>query len=184
MGRQMSRVNTSRAVRFAVALLAAVWTMTGVVWLAGATERDASEVSRITREVSEGIESPYCPGQSLAMCPSSNAAETRRDVQDMAREGMDAPEIKEELVDRYGEGYEFHEPPQSDQVTLLVGIVLGLALAVGAVGFMARQRMDDFEDDDDGDGPGGRGGGTDEDSPGGGHSDEAYLEQLRAEVGN
>lgn len=160
-----------RALRWAAATLAAVVMLTAVA--ATAAERDSAEISRITGEVSEAIESPYCPGQSLAMCPSANAAQTRQDIQQMAREGMDADEIKDVLLERYGAGYELIEPPMSDQMTLLGGIIGGLAIAIGAVGLLVRRQRDDEED---GDNPPPS---DDVDDDLG--DDELYLEELRAE---
>lgn len=141
------------------------------VVLAADTERSADEVSRITREVSQGLYSPYCPGQTLAMCPSSNASETRQEIQRMAGQGMNADEIKRELLDRYGDDYEMVEPPERDQRALLGGIVGGLVVATLAVGFLARRRLTS-SDDDDGDGE------YDEIE---GDEDEMLLEELRAE---
>ena len=161
-------------------LSVAAWLVAGVAVVAGATERSSDEVSRITREVTEAIESPYCPGQSLAMCPSASAAEVRRDIQEMAYDGMEADEIKEELIVRYGDGYELIEPPMTDQMTLLGGIVGGLALAVVVVGFLARRRLSDEEDNPDGEDPPGGDAGGDNEAVG----DDIYLEELRAEVEN
>jgi len=157
-----------------VGVFAFVGTLMGLAIVAGATERSAAEVSRITSHVSESIESPYCPGQTLAMCPSGNAAHTRQDIQQMAEQGMDTDEIKEELVERYGDGYELIEPPISEQMTLLGGIIGGLVVAVGVVGFLARRRLDDDGNPVPTDG-------SDDDDTGPGE-DDPYLEELRAEV--
>lgn len=141
------------------------------VVLAADGERSADEVSRITRQVSQEIYSPYCPGQTLAMCPSSNASKTRQEVQELAREGMDAEEIKRELLDRYGDEYEMVEPSDRDQRVLLGGIVGGLVVATLTVGILARRRMTSSEDDD-------HDGEYDEID---GEDDELLLEELRAE---
>lgn len=128
------------------------------------------EVSRITRQVSQEIYSPYCPGQTLQMCPSSNAAETRREIQQMARQGMDADQIKRQLLDRYGDEYEMVEPSSTDEMALLGGIVGGLLIAVAAVGFFVGRLRDgdgDFDEPEFGDG----------DDPEG----DEYLDELRAE---
>lgn len=166
----------NRGFRWLVAAAVAGWMFAGLAGVAGAAERGADEVSRITNEVTESIESPYCPGQTLAMCPSEAAAETRREIQDMARQGQDADEIKQELLDRYGSQYELHDPTTGDQMTLLGGIIGGLIVAIGAVSLLARRRLDD-ESDDDGSGDGSGGGSGPEPEV----DDEVYLEELRAE---
>ena len=175
MGRPMNCSGQHhRSLRSTIAVLAFVGTLIGLAAVAGATEPSAAEVSRITSDVSESIESPYCPGQTLAMCPSANAAYTRQDIQEMAEQGMDADEIKAELVERYGEGYELIEPPISEQMTLLGGIIGGLVVAVGVVGFLARRKRDDDGNPVPSDG-------SDDDDTGPGE-DDPYLEELRAEV--
>ena len=114
----------------------------------GASQADAGEVTRITRQVSQEVFSPYCPGQTLAMCPSSNASDARRDIRRMAEEGMDAGAIKAEMLTRYGAEYEMVEPSDRDQRGLLFGILGGLLVAVTAVGVMARRQLssDDSEE--------------------------------------
>lgn len=171
-----------KTLRRVAAILVGLLTFAAAVATAGADQPTADQVSRVTNQVSESIESPYCPGQSLAMCPSANAAETRQDVQEMARQGMEAEEIKRVLVERYGEGYEFIEPPVSDQMTLLGGIVGGLAIAIGVVGFLARRRLsDDPAEDAANDELSPTADGTGEGEPELADDEEAYLEQLRAE---
>lgn len=160
--------------RWLVGILIASSMVLGVAVVAAATERSDDEVSRITRQVSQELYSPYCPGQTLAMCPSANASYARQDIQKMARQGKDAEEIKAELIERYGEGFEMIEPSTRDHMTLLGGIIGGLAVAVGVVGFLARRRLsgdetdEDDQDRDDGD--------RDEQD-----LDDAYLAELRSE---
>ncbi len=116
--------------------------------LASDGQRSSDEVSRITRQVSQEIYSPYCPGQTLQMCPSSNASEARQQIQRMAAEGMDAEEIKQVLLERYGSEYELVEPPSSEQSLLLGGIVGGLVVATLAVGLLARRRLTSSDEED------------------------------------
>jgi cytochrome c-type biogenesis protein CcmH/NrfF len=107
----------------------------------GATPaRSADEVSRITRDVSQEIFSPYCPGKTLAMCPSGNAAEARREVQDMASKGMDKEEIKAVLLSRYGDEFLVVEPPPEDNYKLLGAVVASFGLSVFAFAFLVRRR--------------------------------------------
>ncbi|TXD38235.1 hypothetical protein FRC98_04880 [Lujinxingia vulgaris] len=109
--------------------------------LAQDVARTADEVSRMTREISQEIYSPYCPGKTLAMCPSANAGVARMDIQKMASDGMEKDAIKAELLERYGEGFEVVEPPAEDNAKLLGSIFVGLIVAVVAVVALARRRM-------------------------------------------
>ncbi len=147
--------------------------------LAEATERSSDEVSRIMRQVSQEVYSPYCPGKTLAMCPSAQALNTRMEVQEWAREGMSADEIKAVLFDRYGQEYELVEPSTRDNALLLGGILGGMVVAVFLVGFVLtrghlRTRDDDEDSGADDDGP-------DDDGEGPDGSD-GYIDDLRAQV--
>ncbi|RAL22840.1 hypothetical protein DL240_08070 [Lujinxingia litoralis] len=144
-------------------------------WMVGAQEpqdRLPDDVSRVTREVSQEIYSPYCPGKTLAMCPSANAAVARMDIQEMASQGMEKEAIKAELIARYGEGFEVVEPPPEDNAKLLGSILAGLLVAVVAVVALARRRRG---------GDGSAELGADEGSAleEGDELDEDYLDELR-----
>lgn len=91
---------------------------------------DEGHVSRITHEVSNEIYSPFCPGKTLAMCPSPNAAEVRMQIQSMAKEGLETEQIKEKIVAQYGEEFRLVDPPLLDNVGLM-GILLFGALLAG-----------------------------------------------------
>lgn len=158
-----------------VGALVVIATLLVVVFSASATERSADEVSRITRQISQEIYSPYCPGKNLAMCPSSNALDARMEIQRYAAQGMEAEEIKAIFYERYGEEVAMVPPPAQDNFTLLGLIFGGLILAVVAVRFLGRRRRS-------GDGE------EDEEAPGGSfdqafeaEADEEYLDELRAE---
>lgn len=114
---------------------------------AAATMRSPDEVSRITRDVSQEIFSPYCPGKTLAMCPSGNASDARREVQAMAQRGMDKEAIKTELLNRYGEEFRVVEPSAEDNYTLLGAVVASFGLSIFAVAFLVRRRRGTSESD-------------------------------------
>lgn len=94
----------------------------------------------MTTELSDEIYSPFCPGKTLSMCPSPNAAKVRRDIQRMASEGKSKDEIKKEVLAVYGEEFRIVEPPPQDNVMLLLAIVFGLVIAISAVVFLTRRR--------------------------------------------
>lgn len=107
-----------------------------------------SEAARIAMEASAEIYSPFCPGKTLAMCTSSQAADTRREIQDMAEQGMSKAEIKEKIVAEFGDEFRYHEAGAFDDAWVLALIALGLLLAVLAVVVISRRR-----DPRPGDGP-------------------------------
>jgi cytochrome c-type biogenesis protein CcmH/NrfF len=135
---------------------------------AASTPASEGQVSNVVQSLSQEIMSPYCPGKTLAMCPSGGAAELRRRIQDKAEHGKSKAQIKEEIIDEIGEKYRREEPPTSDNISLAALVLLGLLFCFGAVWYLARGAEDEPSDkntpsrdlDDD---------------------DEAYVEALRDE---
>ncbi len=117
------------------------------------------EISRLRTEISNEIYSPFCPGKTLVMCTSPNAAAVRRDIQDLAREGKDKETIKNEIVARYGEEFRLVEPPAEDNAALGIVIVIGFLIAAALIVFFSRRSRttvvasgsatDSSNDDDD-----------------------------------
>ncbi len=103
------------------------------------TNVGAGKVSQVTMEVSQEVYSPFCPGKTLAMCPSPAAAEVRREIQTMAQDGVGKEQIKQSIIAQYGEEFRLEEPPLTDNLALLALIALGLALAGTAVWFISRR---------------------------------------------
>lgn len=140
--------------------------------------RSPDEVSRMTREISQEVLSPYCPGKTLAMCPSGQAGDVRREIQAMASTGMEKEEIKETLIGRFGEEFRMNDAPAEDNYKLFGAIVVGFGLSITAVTLMARRRrpgegdlQSDGQDCDDDN--------FDEDERSA--ADDIYLEELRSE---
>lgn len=84
-----------------------------------------------------GIMSPFCPGLTLAACPSSAAAELRIEIVQRFRQGEVREAILRDLVNRYGD--QIQGTPPASGLGLLVWIVPGLVgllllLAMLAVG--------------------------------------------------
>jgi cytochrome c-type biogenesis protein CcmH/NrfF len=87
------------------------------------------------------IMSPYCPGRTLAACPSSAAAELRMEVALRLSTGESRDAIVEALVGRFGE--EIRGAPRPTGFGLLLWLwppLLGglLLVAVLAVGWRSR----------------------------------------------
>lgn len=143
--------------------------------------RSADEVSRMTREISQEVLSPYCPGKTLAMCPSGQAGDVRREIQVMASGGMDKEEIKETLIGRFGEEFRMNDAPPEDNYKLLGAIAVGFGLSITAVTVMARRRRsgaDGAADDGYRDSYSEYTDIADDEAS---VDDDAYLEELRAE---
>jgi cytochrome c-type biogenesis protein CcmH/NrfF len=103
--------------------------------------------------------SPFCPGRTLADCPSGNATEWRQDIRKMLQQGMSPAEIQKVLNQRAGENLS-GTPESSLGWVLPVGLCVG-ALALLTLVFKRIRRQDatdlaqppvrsrDDDDDDD-----------------------------------
>ncbi len=133
--------------------------------------RPDGDASQLYDQINNEIFSPFCPGKTLDMCPSPNAATVRRDILKMSREGYSRDQIKDKVLDTYGEEFRIVEPTDSDNTGLLVALGVGLLLAITAVVVLSRQRRpeDRSPEDDDAIEPI-----TEE--------DEGYLEELREDL--
>ncbi len=86
------------------------------------------EAEQTAHEVATSLPSPYCPGRSIASCPSSLARALEVEIVDMASAGKSAPEIEEILVQRFGE--EKMGEAQSLEVGMTLLIVASIVIAV------------------------------------------------------
>lgn len=80
--------------------------------------------------------SPFCPGRTLADCPSPDAAAVREQVRQALAEGADEETIRSELAERYGEvivGVPRGPAGWSVPVVLLAGGALILAIVLRRV---------------------------------------------------
>lgn len=106
-------------------------------------ERTDGEISNVVQSMSQRIYSPYCPGKTLAMCPSGGAADVRRDIQRLARQGWSVSAIEETILDACGEEYRLEEPPPEDNYLMIAAVVLGLLLCLTAIWYVTGGRSDD-----------------------------------------
>ncbi len=107
---------------------------------AAADEPIDPHAARLANEVAHNILSPFCPGKTLAMCPSPAAGEVRMKIQDMAAAGMDEQQIKDAVIEEHGEEFRIVEPPWIDNLGLLGVLGAGLGLALLAVVIISRRR--------------------------------------------
>ena len=112
----------------AVALLPAM----AVVMVCGAAvaqETAPHQVHPEAREAIAKIRSPFCPGQMLEVCPSSDAAVLRDSLDQMAARGLPADSMVELVVKAYGE--EYRALPKRSGAGLLAWVMPPAALIVG-----------------------------------------------------
>ena len=81
-------------------------------------------------DIAQRTMSPFCPGRTLADCPSGKATEWRQDIRAMLQEGKSAAEIQQVLNDRAGEN--LTGAPASS-----LGWALPVGLCVGAIGVLS-----------------------------------------------
>lgn len=110
--------------------------------------RPAGDAAQLADQISNEIFSPFCPGKTLDMCPSPNAATVRRDIHEMSREGFSREQIKTNILAEYGEEFRIVEPPAEDNNGLLAALGLGLLFAIAVVFFLSRKRKDSDGDDE------------------------------------
>lgn len=93
------------------------------------------QAESLTRDIAAEMPSPYCPGRSIASCPTEAARELEDDILTLAKQGKDREQIEAVLVDRFGE----EKMGKAQESVLLVAIILGAVLALGAIVYMARK---------------------------------------------
>lgn len=89
----------------------------------------------VLQELSGDLMSPYCPGRTIASCPSGKARELEDEILAKAREGQTREEIESDLVARFGPQIVGYRPPPY----LLGGTVVVGLLALVFLVYLARQ---------------------------------------------
>lgn len=89
---------------------------------------DEAEPERVLAELSNELMSPYCPGRTIASCPSGQARKLEDHILAEAQAGKTREEIEQSLVERFGPEIIGYAP----QPVVLYG-----AAAAGFVGLLA-----------------------------------------------
>jgi cytochrome c-type biogenesis protein CcmH/NrfF len=101
-----------------------------VVLLLGSTtfgQTPDDEAHRLSRE----LMSPFCPGRTLADCPSPHARLVRDEIEARLEKGETAIAIEQDLVLRYGA--EIRGTPPAKGFAMVLWIVLPLSAGLGLI---------------------------------------------------
>jgi cytochrome c-type biogenesis protein CcmH/NrfF len=100
-------------------------------------------------QLSAELMSPFCPGLTLAACPSPNAQTVRAEIAERFRQGESREAIVADLIARYGEGVQ--ASPSASGVGLIAWLlpaaagVITLAVLIAAVRSVRRRRVTAIE---------------------------------------
>ncbi len=91
------------------------------------------EAEDLLSELSNDLMSPFCPGRTIASCPSSQARKLEERILAEAKSGKNRDQIEQSLVADYGSDIIGYRPPPSLLITTIVGgsLALGLLIVLG-----------------------------------------------------
>ena len=93
-----------RRALLAAAFALIVATAVGTASRAAAADGESGrEVAREAYSLSRDLMSPYCPGRTLADCPSPSAAAVRQEIRERMRAGESAARVRADLELRFGD---------------------------------------------------------------------------------
>lgn len=94
-----------------------------------------ADPDQILQELSTDLMSPYCPGRTIAACPSPQARRLEDHILAEAQSGKTRDQIEQQLVDRFGDQIVGYAP----QPFLLYGSALVGLLALVALVMVGRR---------------------------------------------
>lgn len=94
-----------------------------------------ADPDQVLQTLSNDLMSPYCPGRTIAACPSPQARQLEDHILAQAQAGKSREEIEGALVARFGDDIVGYRP----QPVLLYGSALAGLLALVAVVMMGRR---------------------------------------------
>lgn len=92
-----------------------------------AVDREAEE---LLSTLSTDLMSPFCPGRTIASCPSSQARKLEERILAEAKSGKTRDQIEQALVADYGQDIIGYRPPPELMITTVVGGMLALSLII------------------------------------------------------
>ncbi len=70
---------------------------------AAQSEASDSDVARRAHRVAQDVMSPFCPGRTLADCPSPDAQTVREQIRALLVQGVEEQEVRRRLEQTYGD---------------------------------------------------------------------------------
>jgi len=97
----------------------------------GTPSGDPEQAEALATELSHDLMSPYCPGRTIATCPSPQARKLEAHILEQAQQGMSRVEIETALADRFPDIRGYVGRPEIIYGTALVALIaiVGLFLA-------------------------------------------------------
>lgn len=113
--------------------LAASWALLFGAAVAHAAELTPADLDRETYQVARDLMSPFCPGRTLADCPSPYARDVREQIRGALASGMAADEVARRVTAELGD--EVRGRPQSAWGWWMPALVTlgGVAAAIGVI---------------------------------------------------
>jgi cytochrome c-type biogenesis protein CcmH/NrfF len=99
--------------------------------LAGPAGSETAQDESWAYALAHELMSPYCPGRTLAECPSPQADELRLWILERARAGASRAEVEEELYRNFGD--QLRQAPRAEGIGLIAYAVPGVFVVAGAV---------------------------------------------------
>ena len=81
-------------------------------------------------DLANELMSPFCPGRSLAECPSPNADQLRVWILEQERAGVPRAEVEAELYARWGD--QLRQTPRAEGVGLVAYAIPAVVVVIGA----------------------------------------------------
>jgi cytochrome c-type biogenesis protein CcmH/NrfF len=97
--------------------------------------REDPAAERVLHDLSTELMSPYCPGRTIASCPSQQARKLEDHILAEAKNGKTREQIEAQLVERFGSDIVGYRAPSS----VTWGAAIVGALALGMVAVMGRR---------------------------------------------
>ena len=101
---------------------------------AATSVRPEAEAEALMLELSHDLMSPYCPGRTIATCPSPNARKLEAQILDQARHGQSREAIENTLVARFPDIRGYIGRPE-----LVWGTAVAALVALTLLFFVARR---------------------------------------------